>query len=78
MGIDALIAILDVIYSHDSVREIRKKLINLNTGDSLSLSKVNEIFMGLEGNWADANPNPDDPRKVIKTICAYIKDQMFK
>ena len=69
-----LIAILDVIYDDDSVREIRKNLINLNNGMTITQSEVDKIF----GEWADYNPNPQDPHKAIKFICAYIKEQMFR
>lgn len=70
----ALIAILDVIYNHDSVRIIRDKLINLNDGETITQYDVDEIF----GSWADYNPDPQDPKKAIKFICAYIKEEMFK
>ena len=70
----ALIAILDVIYDDDSVREISKNLINLNNGMTITQSEVDKIF----GKWADYNPHPQDPRKAIKFICAYIKEQMFR
>ena len=73
-AVDALIAILDVIYNDDSVRTIREKLTRLNDGETISQPKVDEIF----GSWANYNPDPRDPHKAIKFICAYIKEEMFK
>ena len=73
-AVDALIAILDVIYNVDSVRTIREKLTKLDDGETIAESKVEEIF----GSWADYNPDPQDSRKAIKFICAYIKEVMFK
>lgn len=35
-AVDALIAILDVIYNDDSVRTIREKLTRLNDGETIS------------------------------------------
>lgn len=75
-GTDALIAILDIIFNDpdDSVRNIRNKLITLENGVILSQAEVDKIF----GDWADSHANPRDPRHFIKSICALLKEEMFK
>lgn len=77
-GMDSLIEILDNIYHHESVKAIKTKLRTLNDGEQISESDVDKIFMGPTGNWANLNPTTDDPHKVIKIVCANIKETMFK
>lgn len=46
-AITTLIAILDIIYDDNAIREIRNKLISLADGYSLSQLDIDKIF----GNW---------------------------
>jgi hypothetical protein len=75
---DAIIDVLDNIYDHDSVRNIKQQLNNLKTGQELNDKQVDEIFMGPSGNWADFYPKSNDPHKAIKVVCAAIKSEMFR
>lgn len=75
-GTTALVSILDIIFNDpdDSVRNLRNKLLTLENGVLLPQAEVDKIF----GDWANSHADPRDPRHFIKSICASLKEEMFK
>ena len=72
-GLKRLIEILVDIYDDDdgAVKKIQGELLGFNGGEE----KDPELIFG---NWANPEPGDDVGRKIVKKVCAIIKDEMFE
>jgi len=76
-GIVALISVLDQIFAHNCVKEIKKELTNLNKGDEITWGDVRHIFKEHE-DWAVSEPDDKDRYRIIKEVLAILQKEMFK
>lgn len=72
-GVTILISIIVDLYDDDdgTVRIIQGKLMNLKGGEKVDTAS---IF----GKWANHEPGEEIARKIVKKVCAIIKDEMFE
>lgn len=72
-GVTELIKILVDLFDepNDAVLKIHGRLLKYKGGET---AHPDYIF----GNWADPKPKYDDPHKIVKKVCAIIKDEMFE
>ena len=69
-GIVALISVLDQIFAHNRVKEIKKELTNLNKGDEITWGDVRHIFKEHE-DWAVSMGPESGSKLAFDTIWQF-------